>query len=426
MKNLIRLLISTFFISKTLAFQASYDQNLSPQCGAENLSALHYNFQKFDDYVLDNIKYNPLNINNAFNDWKRSILRGVGRTLELNFIWAPLNDYLVVIQHEFFGHGYRIRDFGKDIIYKPKYKIFLPYPFGDGGGYTSFKYKKFTPFYSSAISICGTEATSILAKDLKLNWLKNGQVNPLQATLYLDSFHDLTFYTLITQDEDVFSDDGNDIGSYVCSLLQIYPTNSESHLDALKNQALINFFDPFTYLSIYSYFKYIVNGKSTSIPMIPIMGFRYLPAFRFGLSPFGPEIYFENYISNDNGPMYLYFKKGSFWENEFYGIGLKAPYLLNIKSNFFIGMNLDLWKQPLFLGPKKARQNIDNLAFYDFSEEDLKDERIGGSLSILASYKIKNLPLYFDGTFGYKTKGFVPGESLKESPILRLGLSGTF
>lgn len=425
MRKIIVILSSFFALAKAFAYQASYDLNFSPQCGADNISTIHYHFQKFDDYVLANIKYNPNTFNPPAYHWGGSLVRGLARALELNFIWIPVNEYLLVVQHEFFGHGYRIRDFGKDIVSIKKYQISAPYPFGEGGGLTYFKYKKHTPFYQSAISIGGTEATSILAKDLKLNWIKGGTINPLQTTLYLDSFHDLTFYTLITQEEDILSDRGNDIAGYISSLCQAYPL-SPTLLGSLKNQALINFLDPFTYLSIYSYFKYIINGKSTSIPMIPIMSIRYLPSFRFGLTPFGPEIYFENYLSNSKGPIYFYFKKGALWENTYFGIGLKAPFLISVTSNFFLGMNFDLWKQPIFLGPKNARQNIDNIVFYDFSEEDLKKERLGASLCLLASCKVKNLPLFFDGTFGYKTKGFVPGESLKKSPIIRLGLGGTF
>jgi hypothetical protein len=303
MKKIIFASLSLFILSQGLAFHASYDLKLSPQCGAENLSTIHYNFQKADDYFLESIKFNPE------NNWRLSTIHGLERWLELSFIWAPINGYLNVVQHEFFGHGYRIRDLGNDIATITKYKIDAPYPFGKGGGYTEYKYKRYTPFYESAISIAGTEATSIFSNDIKMNWLKNGSINPLQSTLYIESFHDLTLYTLITQDKDIFSENGNDIGLYIFSLSQIYPT-STLFLESLQKNALINFLDPFTYFSIYSYVKYIINGKSTSIPMIPIKSFRYLPSFRFGLSPFGPETYFENYLCNDNGPFYVYFKQG--------------------------------------------------------------------------------------------------------------------
>jgi hypothetical protein len=419
MKKTLFLILSSLFISKAFAFQASCDLKLSPHCGAENLSTIHYHVEKLDNYLLESIKNNPE------NNLRASIIRSIERGLELSFIWEPLNGYLNVIQHEFFGHGYRIRDFGKNIVSINEYKILAPYPFGNGGGSTSFYIKKITPFYESAISIAGTEATSILAREIKLNWLKNGSINPLQASLYLESLHDLTFYTSLTHYEDLFSDSGNDIASYVSSLSQIYPV-SPLFLFTLKNQAKINLLDPFTFYSIYSFFKYIVCGKATSIPMIPIKGYSYLPSFRLGLAPFGPEIYFENYLCNNNGPIYLYFKKGTFWENRYFGIGVQAPFIVSLKSNLFFGMKIDFWKQPLILGPDKARQNLKNIFFYDFREEDLKKERFGGSLCILTSYKVKNIPLYFDGAVGYKTAGFVPGESLKQSPLLRIGLSGTF
>jgi hypothetical protein len=106
-------------------------------------------------------------------------------------------------------------------------------------------------------------------------------------------------------------------------------------------------------------------------------------------------------------------------------MGFKAPFLVNIKSNLSFGIKLDLWKQPLFLGPEKALQNSDNLLFYDFKEEDLKKEHIGGSLSMLTTYQIKT-SLFFDGILGYKTAGFVPGEPLKRSLLFKIGMGGTF
>ena len=184
--------------------------------------------------------------------------------------------------------------------------------------------------------------------------------------------------------------------------------------------------DPFTYFSFYANVKYIITGKNTSIPMIPIKGFRYLPSFKFGLSPFGPETYFENYICNEKGPFYVYFKRGKHWENRYFGAGFQAPYIYSPISNLFFGLKLDFWKQPVFLGPSKALQNIDHFIFFDFKEADLKKERFGASLSFIASYHLTKIPFFFDGTVGYKTKGFVPGESLKRSPIFKIGLGGDF
>ena len=343
------------------------------------------------------------------------------------FLWNPIDNYIITLQHEFFGHGYRIRDFGKNVASAKKYKIFVPHPYGPGGGYTSYEYKSFTSFHETAIAIAGTEATSIFAKDIKMNWLKKEIINPLQSILYINTIHDLTNYIFSTHQHSIRENSSNDIARFIVNIENSYPSSHLS-LSSLKKHAFINFLDPFTFLAIYSYYKYLFTGKTQTLPMIHIKNHRYLPSLRLGLSPFGSETYLENFLCNDKGPMNFYFKFGKYWKNKYFGAGILSPYLF-VKDNFCCGLKLDIWHQPLFLECNKACKSMEHregTLFYDFREEDLTKKRIGASFTLITRCKIKKTPLYFDGSLGYKTKGFVPGETLKQVPIVRVGIFGSF
>mgnify|MGYP007060759619 CR=1 FL=1 len=89
-------------------YQVILDRNLSPYSGA-SLMISTYNFGKYleDAYTPEQ---NP-----------NSSLRWAFRTANVGIAYA-INGYLMVTQHEVFGHGYRAREFGfKGVDYKIGY-----------------------------------------------------------------------------------------------------------------------------------------------------------------------------------------------------------------------------------------------------------------------------------------------------------------
>src|SRR5690606_29231998 len=110
----------------------------------------------------------------------------------------------------------------------------------------------------------------------------------------------------------------------------------------------INVADPFSFYAIYSWFRYIASGKETKIPMIPIFQMGYLPSLRLGLSPFGPEVFFENYLLKSASPIYFYLKGASHAENRYGGVGFYAPQMF-IQGKWLIGFRFDAWRQPKLL-----------------------------------------------------------------------------
>ena len=266
------------------------------------------------------------------------------------------------------------------------------------------------------ISVAGVEATAIMATRLKLRWLKEGRISGRQTSLYTYSQLDLTDYILSLDDSELFGiKEGHDIENYLDILNHSYPSGhlSKSQLKALAG---VNLLDPFLYYSIYGWWRYVVTGKNMSIPMIPIGCVRYLPAGRLGLTPFGPEYFFENFFVANEVPIYAYFKGGAFGENRYWGFGVEDQVVFQ-REKYSLGFRLDLWLQPRLT---IHRIPVEKFQSGDYSAIPFQPYRFGGALSLIATYKMAFAQL------GYKSKGFLPGESLEHCPIIRVGVQGQF
>ncbi len=126
-----------------------------------------------------------------------------------------------------------------------------------------------------------------------MKWLSSGKIDPRQTLLYLLCEQDLTLYISSLKSKDIRTLAGHDINSYVETLNYTY-TNHFLKRGRLRSLSWINFADPFTFYSIYAWFHYLSSGKETKIPMIASI---YLPSLRLGLTPFGPEVFLENFFS---------------------------------------------------------------------------------------------------------------------------------
>jgi hypothetical protein len=324
----------------------------------------------------------------------------------------------MVTQHEIFGHGYRIRSLTDYYASVKKYSIGVPPPYGYGGGSTHFNWEPSHISLSQLlmIDIAGVEATAILAGRVRSHWVASGKINPREVSLYQNAMHDITFYTL-SMKRWRSDRSGHDIENYVHELNLAYP-NSHITRSHLRKEVLINLLDPFTYFSIYSNWKYIFCGKDTALPMIPIGNVKYLPAPRLGLTPFGPEIFVENYMVISGRSLYFYGKGGTHGNNKYYGIGLEKDKIF-VGERMSLGCRFDGFWQPSLL--KKS--------FLTGWEKGSFAEKKGRALPGFLVYGIieyswkKKAPVSFLCHLGWKTKGFVPGETYKNSPIVRVGLA---
>lgn len=402
-------------------YELCYDINMSPYAGGEDLLFSTRLIEAGTTYIAEK----------TGSPTSKSLLAKSVRLGELVAFYLPLNFFTTIVQHEVFGHGYRIRDINHGKISVSGYRFDFPPPYGSGNAETSFTFNpsKITTNDLTCLSMAGIEAQFILAFETKFKWLEARRIDPRQSALYIVSQFVLNLYASAEGLEE-YELDGHDLHSYVESLNYTYTANrlTTSHIQALS---WINLIDPFAYYSIYSWFRYIASGKETKIPMIPMFGYGYLFGARLGLTPFGPEYYFENYLLKGNKPIYFYLKGGNHAKNTYLGLGFFAPRIWTL-NQWSLGARFDSWRQPKLL----LQQGKVPLTELDFREQPNSNNPLytpfqqhqthyGCAASLIGSYRL-NRAFGFQAELGVKTSGFLPGYSLYPSPVLRISYLATF
>lgn len=416
-----------FFAATIFGYGSScVDINFTPYSGAENFIFLQNGLEKIDNLIFPNHVV-PKDSENLEQSLQISDKQRWLRKMKSAFFWIPVNASCVVTQHEVFGHGYRIRDLGHKYAKVKSYEMYV------FGGMTSFQpTNRLTTSQTITIDIAGLEADAILANRIKLKWLNDNQIDGRQSTLYLLSSLSLTGYAFSVKKkpkQESFS--GNDISDYLFNINITY-SGSYLSLNKTKYMSLINFIDPFfvyTFLSSAAYNKFL---SPISIPMIKMGSVEYLPSIRLALSPFGLQGYFENFFLIHSIPTYLYFKWGKNGANGYYGIGIENQKVFHWKSGS-LGFRMDLWRQPnvLFQQGVLSLQEIADLPQGDpvpqlYPMSVLTAQSLGAAFSLIGNFTAAKWPIRVFMELGYKTKGYLPGEALRESPIARGGLSGEF
>jgi hypothetical protein len=173
------------------SYDVIYDRDLSPYVGGQSLLTGFQVLCGTEDLILKPKKNPP-----------RGFGPVLGRAIEQLLIWAPLGEFASTTQHEFFGHGYRIRDIGKRYVKEKKYQFNLPNPYGNGNAVTEYSFnRKLTMAHSSLISVAGLESQSILAKQLKMKWLDNKSIDPRTAVLYNFSQQMILLYKFVDNEK---------------------------------------------------------------------------------------------------------------------------------------------------------------------------------------------------------------------------------
>ena len=398
-------------------YPLGWDIHFSPYSGGPDVLFVHRSLERIEGFSKSSIYYS------------KAMPARIWRLSELVLGWMAVNYLAVVVQHEIFGHGYRIRDIHRGRAQVNGYSFNAPIPYGPGGAATSYSISdNLTLTEETSIAMAGVESTAILAFLLKINWLTANWIDPRQAILYLLSEHDLNLYIGSLKSQGDLS--GHDISTYIHSLNHTYT----SHLISgarLRSLSWINLADPFTYYSIYAWFHYISSGKETSIPMIPVWGAGLLPNVRLGLTPFGPEFFTEFYLRQGKKPLYFYVKGGSHSDNTYLGLGFFAPSIWTV-GKWAFGARFDAWRQPkLLLTPANTPiSEIDLDAppnqqdpLYSYAQQHRTI--YSGALSALVSYQSAGRS-GFQTELGYKAQGFLPGYALRPSPTARLFYSLVF
>jgi hypothetical protein len=409
-----------FVLMMPVRSDAVWDIHMSPYAGGQDILFATRIFEKGEIYFLS--KSPLLYSSQAYaRAWRLS---------ELISVWLPINYLGMVVQHEVFGHGYRVRDLeGHNLAKVSGYSFNAPPPYGPGGAATGYYIsEEVTTSELTAVASGGVEATAILAEEIKLKWMESGFLDPRQAFLYFFSEQDLTLYiaTLSIKQENE-GKKSHDIHGYLSNLNYTYPDNLLSK-GRLRSLSWINFADPCTYYSIYALFRYIAWGRETSIPMIASC---YLPNLRLGLTPFGPQVFFENYFLRGKIPIYAYIAGGHHAKNNYYSLGAYAPRLWPV-GRWAFGLRGDIWWQPKLLLSQGSTPysdiNFDVKPSVDdplYSYEERHATRLGAALSAIVTMK-SNGKSGIEIEAGYKSIGYLPGYSLWASPTVRLAYTLVF
>ena len=313
--------------SKNVQGQSSYsfifEPQLSAQLGAQNILAFNRGL-----IYLDN-KYIPTSF---FNE-KRALGKIAGisyRASKLFLLHYPISHMMMLYQHEFFGHVARARQigYGKTII-----ELNLPPPFMSGSGvaYWSNKYQVTSDQAELMPYLGGVEANNVMADISRAQMLQNDYIHYQEGFLYLYNTMNLPGYVLFSRASSL-----NDINNYIQKINNLYaPIGKQMQKEQLKIYAFIDWFlDPMLVYSAVAVAKdYLYDGNvSGKIWWIPLgRKMQYLPMFKFELSPYGAELYYENNIKIDKRLMILTLRHADNVLSESFGVDLEGYNILNYK-----------------------------------------------------------------------------------------------
>jgi len=368
-----------------------FDRRMSPHTAGDDLITLCRGISHGQDRLVGE--------NNSY--WLR--------LAETIVIYYPLTNWAATLQHEIFGHGWRIRSLGKDVAQVDGYVIYTPFPYSayakaGATGYTESP--GITTDQRISITIAGLESEGVLAQKLKKQWIASGKVEKRLSFLYESTALSFTSYALSL--DPVRNEAGHDVSDYIDEINTLYPSHpiSRKHV---RLKSILNFLDPIVWFAGFEDFFYLATGDDLKLPMFRTKGIKWLPSYRTDLTPFGLDNRLEAYMLVDERLLYLYgnfIKRGS---QSALGFGFDRHGLFKFRKTTF-DVELDIWKQPkmaLGLGTERS------------------GKRLWGVRALLTMNVNLGKLIWYE-QFGFKTKGYCPGEALKAALIGRLGIAARF
>jgi hypothetical protein len=385
------------------------DRYMSASAGTTDLLTVQHEISALEDHLL------PLKL----GDEKRRLPLLAGIFYRAGkFIGAdvPQDHMLLVLGHEVFGHGARLRELGTGRV---RYSFDAPPPYGGGGAGTSFSGEfPATPLALLAIEMAGIEAQNTMADSIASLAAARGRLHYREAWLYFETRYLAMTYILGATEH---SKEGHDVADFFRSFKKACtpPECKPVTLGDLRNGARLTLADPLLYVSVYGFASsYIAQGKGTSpIPMIPLgRGIRYLPSLGFQMTPYGTEHIFRNLLAK--GPRAEGTRrKIADVTLRFGNTGASKPWAIDLGASdvrvfrgIHVAASADIWRQPPILS--------------DLTSRPLKT---GAALSATLVLPLRRFThrdsLRATVTTGFKAAGFIPGEQLGRGVIFRAGVT---
>lgn len=332
------------------------------------------------------------------------------RLLKFAFFDAPQEQLLLVVNHEVFGHGARLRErFGGPI----GYRIHAPPPYGDGGASTSFVFdREPTPHEMLAINAGGMEADAVAAALVAHRAFSEGRMHPRDALRYLAFELDTLSYVLGTDDEG--EEPGHDVAGFVETYNDVAAAAHVPVLTArsLRREVLAGLANPMLAYAVYGIGRYLWSGATDAgIPALSVAGVRYLPMIRYRLAPYGREWSLVNELGGRIAPMQVELRVGRAPRATPWAVGVRGQQLTTW-TGWGLDASVEVWRQPRLAG---------------VSGGPAASGSLGAQVRVRTGRPL--VPVWFSAQratvivdVGVKTAGFVPGEPLDGGVVARAGV----
>ena len=316
-----------------------------------------------------------------------------------------LTDLAMTMNHERFGHGYRIleSDGGiAGITYNP------PPPFSSLFSFIEQTYPaNFTVQQELMFRLGGSETNLVFSDVMRKNILLDERFSHNFSLAYLYASNDMPGYTAFVTAL------ASDPIQYRQTINALYGGNTLTRSKMRVYSFLALLTDPLNFHAIKAvFYEYLIKGKHSSrVGMIKLSeSLNYLPRFRFEYTPYGPELVYQNYFKVDDKLIQVVFGHSD----------RALPYAWRFTANAWnlamgkdlsIHLSAQVWEQP-------------SIEFFVNEEKNIA-EGVGGQLVATVNYDISRKEHLYGLTLqaGYKSTGYALGERLNEGLILRGGLS---
>jgi len=392
------LLLITFLGKAQSRYNIIYEKQLGQNFAGENTNAMFHLFDYADSLFI------PKKIIKTENNFAK-VINPIYRFSKLFLINYLVTDFTMTMNHERFGHGYRMLEAGgsiDEIVYN------MPPPFTNKFSYISLNSpSNFTKQQEIMINLGGSETNLISTDIMRKNILLDESFNYNYGLAYLYGSNDMPGYTAFV------TNPSSDPNRYRDNINDLYGGEPLTR-DKMKAYSFIALFtDPMNFYALKSvFYDYIIKGRhSSKVGMIRLTKrLKYLPRFRFEYTPYGPELVYQNYFKLDSKLMQFSFSHSDAALPNSWRFSAN---IWNLKSSDRLSFNLSgqIWNQP-------------NIEFYQ-NDKLIASEGFGGQFISTVNYDIsKDKNLYgFTLQVGYKSTGYTIGEQLNKGLIIRGGLT---
>jgi len=398
-------LITTIFLSlfailskAQSRYNIIYEKQLGQNFVSENFNAGFHILDYADSLFI------PKKINKAKNGFAK-VINPIFRFSKLFLSNYLITDYTMTMNHERFGHGYRMLEAGgsfNKIVYN------LPPPFTNKFSNISLNYpSNFTKQQEILTTLGGSETNLVLTDVMRKNILLDERFNYNFGLAYLYGSNDMPGYTAFVNNPNA------DPIQYRQNINELYGDESLTRKKMRTYSLIALLTDPINFYAFKTvFYDYIIKGRHSSrIGMIKLSStLKYLPRFRFEYTPYGPELVYQNYFKLNSKLMLFSFSHSDPNLPNSWRITSK---IWNLKLSNQISLNFlgQMWEQP-------------NIEFYQ-NDKLIASEGFGGQIISTINYDIiKGKNLYgFTLQTGYKSTGYAIGEQLNKELIIRGGMT---